>query len=93
MKTSPLWLTLLLLAFGGDPGLTPWGLGSIHKGLTGRERVVVGVEEQDRQALGDLGFGGLVNEDPILQLALPLDPARDHDALGHTVIVLGKHAP
>ena len=36
---------------------------------------------------------GAVDEDAVLQLAIPLDPARDDDPLGHAVMVLGEHAP
>ena len=46
------------------------------------QRVVVGIQQQDRQALGNLGLSGAVDEHPVLQLALPFDPARDRRRAG-----------
>ena len=42
---------------------------------------------------GMAGALALVDEHPVLQLALPLDAARDHDALADPIMVLGQHAP
>ena len=55
--------------------------------------IVVGVEQQDRLGAWGSWVRWPCNEHAILQLALPLDPARDHHALADAVIVLGKHAP
>jgi hypothetical protein len=57
------------------------------------QRVVVGIQQQHRQLLGDDRQRGAVDEHPVLQLAVPFDRASNQHLLAHPLMVLGQHPP